>query len=653
MMRRLAAGLIVGTFGLILIGPEAHAHASVRSSDPADGSRLETSPEAVTITFTEQPEPSLTTVKVLDQTGDAWQKGAPEVLEADPFTVRVAVGELAEGAYTVTWRTVSRADGHTTAGAFAFGVGVDPSAATIPTEARAREVRSPPPSVLEMGGRWSLLLGLLALLGASTVGAMVLRDPPRAVGMLAIGAWIGAAAGLAMFAEAQRRAAGTSVEGFLETRAGSAIIWRAGFIVVAGVALAAARPSRPHRIPLLVAAAAAAAALLAHVDAGHASADPSWTWAQVGAQWVHVVAAGIWLGGLAALLLGVRTMQGTTRGLAVRRFSTVAGVMLGLVIVAGVLRAVDEVETWSDLFSSGYGRLILAKIGLIAVLAGLGAINRYRNVPKSEARVSGLQRVSRFELGFAAAALLAAAALASVSPPQETPAAASEPEILAVSGSDFATSVRVRLQIAPGYAGSNEFTVRVHDYDTEEPVAADRVSLRFTFSDDPSVAPSELELKPADPGTYRREGANLSLDGYWETAVVVERGAESVEVPLEFATRCPSQELSEPGRTTVYLVELPHGLSARGYADPGTAGHNNVHLTFLEHGDSTEAHITGKPIVRAARRGDEPRELELRRLSHGHFVATSHLEAGIWRFDFEAAVGDHALKGCFEQPIRE
>ena len=55
--------------------------------------------------------------------------------------------------------------------------------------------------------------------------------------------------------------------------------------------------------------------------------------ATIGAQWAHFAAVGIWLGGLAALLLAVRGAPSATKAAAVRRFSSIAGVGL-LVVVA-------------------------------------------------------------------------------------------------------------------------------------------------------------------------------------------------------------------------------------------------------------------------------------------------------------------------------
>src|SRR5207253_2625466 len=68
---------------------------------------------------------------------------------------------------------------------------------------------------------------------------------------------------------------------------------------------------------------------------------------------------------------------------AVKRFSSVAGVALGVVIATGAARAIDQVGSWTLLVSTAFGRLVLVKSAFLLALAGLGAVNRYRHVPRA------------------------------------------------------------------------------------------------------------------------------------------------------------------------------------------------------------------------------------------------------------------------------
>jgi copper transport protein len=655
-VRRLSVCLLLAALGLILIGPRADAHAQYKQSNPANGERLDAAPDAVTITWTEPPEPSFTKVSVLDSSGQAFEAGPVEVLSDDRFTARVAVDDMPDGAYTVTWRTVSAADGHSSAGAFSFGVGVEPE--TITAASGVREtIATPSASALEIIGRWGLLLGLIAVVGAGAVGGLVNPSSAAVARMALAGVGVAAAGGL-VFAEAQRRAAETGFLDLLETDIGRSLLYRAVFISISFAVIAGAyRAAGRVRAWLLWAAAGAAgAAMLVHVEAGHASAITSWTWAAVGAQWIHFMAAGIWIGGLGALLLGIRGLEGDVRARGVKRFSAMAGIMLAAVFVTGVVRSITEIKTWSELFSSGYGRAVLIKVLLLSGLAGLGAINRYRNVPQSSTNVLGLRRISRIEVGVASVVIAVAAVLASISPPAEDAGdgGAPAPEPVVATGSDFGTSFRVRVEVAPGVPGTNDFTVRVTDYDSGEPIDATRVMLRFAFLDDPGVGQSELELETDETGVYKGEGPNISLAGNWRVTTLVQRGADSVEVPVELATRCRSQRLEEPGLAPIEVVDLGGGNTAQGYADPGHAGPNDLHLTFLDD-SGNEMHVPNKPAITVTHAGDEDgasashsQDVDLRRFGPGHFLGERDLDEGQYRIGFQADAHGQQLSGCFE-----
>lgn len=649
-VQRLLISFALGAVLLLLTAPVVGAHALVRSSDPADGAQLDHAPDAVTITFTEPPEVSLSSVDVLDATGETWHEDAAFGVEGDPLKLSVGLRQLPVGVYTVTWRTVSKADGHATAGAFTFGVGTNPAAAPPPP---VELPSNPPTSPLEVTGRFGLIAGLVFVLGSAWIAALMFADWPRAVRWLTYGALAVAAVGLVVLGVAQLQAADSGVRLFFSTRVGGALQWRAGALLTAALALLAAqRGRREARVVFLwVVAAAAAAGMLAHVAAGHAAAGESWRWAMVGFQWAHFAGVGVWIGGLAALLLGTRGAPRPDKGRAVRRFSTVAGVMLAVVVGTGVVRAVNEIDGWGNLVTTGYGRVVLIKAGLLLGLAGLGAVNRYRNVPAASTNLSGLRKASRVELGFAGVALLTAGLLASLSPPTPDAADVGSPVALVVSGADFATSVRVLLEATPGFAGSNSFSVSVEDFDTGEPIQAQRVSLRFAFLDRAGIGESTLRLEPRGEGGYQATGSNLSLDGHWRVTTVIERGIESVEVPLEVATRCRSQEVTQPGRVAIHEMELSDGATVQSYLDPAEPGRNDIHLTFLA-ADGSEMHIEEHPTVRVIPEDGKAVDVDVQRFSHGHFVASGDLPQGPNRIEVEASDTERGmLEGCFEEQI--
>ncbi len=647
-MRRAATILLAAVASVIALAPGADAHALISSSDPAAGAQLESAPAAVTIVFTETPEPSLSSIRVLDASGTSFERGRAVRVPGDQKALRIALKPLERGVYTVSWRALSRVDGHFTAGAFAFGVGVpvDPNATPPPGVTVTPD--SPSPSAIEVAGRWLFFVGLLGLIGGTWVSASTFTPGVRLVPRPAAWGWFLGIAGLVLIAEAQRRAADTGIGDLLATSLGRALIGRAIGLVAAGAALiGAARAAAPttRKLLLWAAAVAGASAAYAHVSAGHAAAS-SPEWAEVLAQWVHVVAVSVWIGGLAALLGRLRGTPDDTTAAAVRRFSSVAAFALAVVLGTGVVRAFAELTRWSALWESGYGVVVLVKVGLILTLAALGAVNRYRNVPRAHITVDELQRVSRTEVGIGAGALVAAALLASLAPPPE-PARAAEPAGIVASAADFATTVRVRLSAAPGTAGSNRFVVRVTDYDTGEPIRASRISLRFRYVDDTSVGESTLELR-RDGDAYTATGLPLSIAGRYRVTVLIQRGGDSQEIALEIATRCVTTAV--PGPPTIYTVDLGAGATVQGYVRPGDAGPNEVHVTFFAASGNEQPVDRGLTLRGSS--GSRTLDLTSRKLSAGHFVADGDLEEGLWRFDFSATVSGASLRGCFTETIR-
>lgn len=651
-MRRFVTAVLLALTGVLSVGIVADAHALVSSSTPAEGATLEHAPTQVSITFTEWPDPRLSAIHVLDVGGRRLESSGVRAVAGDRSTLTVTLPALPNGVYTVTWSTVSAVDGHRAGGFFAFGIGASPTGAGPPGGTAAPS--TPPPSPLGVAGRWVYYVGLALLLGGTWISLFAFRAPSRRLLAMA-GVGVGAAViGLLVAAEAEREAAAVTWGDFVSTSLGGNLLEQVVPILLAGAALAVAWRWRPptNRVALGAAGALALVAIFTHVLTTHASASHV-AWLMFPAQWAHLAAFCVWIGGLSALLLGVRGLPRDVGARAVRRFSFVAGFALVAVGVTGALRAIDEVGALSRLWSTVFGGLVLVKVALFLVLVGLGAINRFRNVPRAEWTLAGLFRVGRVEVAVAAVVIGVAAVLTALPPPSYTPAAASPPQVI-VDGQDPGTTVKVRLIATPGYPGSNRFTVSVHDYDSGRPVDATRVALRFAFPGRPNVGESTLELKSSGGGTYVATAPNLSLAGRWGVTVVVEHGIDSAEVPLMLTTGVPPQHIRSEviAGLTVYTVDLSKGRSVQLYVDPETAGNNAVHATFFQ--GSGELAMADTTVISATPETGPTLDLQASRFDPvGHFIGQGSFSAGRWRFDITATSADGGTyQASFEETIR-
>jgi copper transport protein len=551
MWRRAAAAAGLAGLWLVATGPAAGAHAMLRGSDPAGGASLDRAPQAVTLRFTEAPDPALSVVHVLDTAGHEVSAGSVAAVAGGQLDLRAPLPALGAGTYTVTWRAVSRVDGHVSQGAFAFGVGLPAMATPIPNAGAPTGDALQGPEPPAVAARWAFYWGFALLLGAAATGLLVFdrRLPPKA-GPLLGGALALAAGGLVAMSIATSASASAPLGRFLASGTGRWLEARGAALLLAAAAVGglllagpgraeAARPGPARATGWLVAlGAAASAGLLIHALAGHAAAPESLRLANLIAQWAHLLAVGIWIGGLAWLLAGVAGRPRAEVGRVVARFSLLATWSLAVVALSGLERAAQLLGGWGHLLGTSFGRTLDVKLGLFAVLVALGAVNRFLVVPALAAgngRLSWLRRTVRGELVAAGGVLLAAAVLSELPPGTDAggaPAPA-RPTAVQASGADYTTTVRVTLQVSPGSAGPNCFVARVADYDTGKPLTANHVGLSGSMPARPDVATARLDLTRAADGSWRGQGPILTIAGTWSISALVERPDGAVTVPIE------------------------------------------------------------------------------------------------------------------------
>lgn len=373
-------GALLGTV-LLLAGPfaaSAAAHAVLQGSDPAPDAVLAAAPARVTLTFDESVSLVPGSVRVYAPDGRRADDG--DVTHPGGHGERVSVGLQAgdtdRGTYLVSWRVVSD-DSHPVSGAFTFSVGRAGAAPGASPDAGSFTVRAGLAvarwlgyvgSALLVGGAlvlawcwpegWGrrpvrrLLLGGAALLAVGAVADLLLKGP------------YDAALGPRALTE------GTLLREVLGSTYGHATLARLVLVAITPVAVVALRarggvgpPSR-----LLVSLLAVAFGL-SFAYAGHAAAGNGRTLALVN-DTVHVLSASAWLGGLVLVLVAVESAA------VVRRFSRVAVVAVLVLIATGISQAARQVGSWAALWHTAYGRELLTKLAVLAVVLALAAVAR-------------------------------------------------------------------------------------------------------------------------------------------------------------------------------------------------------------------------------------------------------------------------------------
>jgi putative copper export protein len=168
---------------------------------------------------------------------------------------------------------------------------------------------------------------------------------------------------------------------------------------------------------------------------GHSAVDAGSSRFSELADWLHLTAATLWIGGLVQLAAVVWPTAPELRRSAFIRFSRLATVLVAILVVAGTYLSILRLPNVHDLWTANYGRVLLVKLGLVSVALAWGALHKLVALPAVE-RGDGwiLKRLPRSlaaESAVAMAVLLAAAVLVDSKPPPRpaSPASARPPAV--------------------------------------------------------------------------------------------------------------------------------------------------------------------------------------------------------------------------------
>jgi copper transport protein len=418
-VKRLALAAVV--VAALAVPAAASAHATLLRTTPGVGERLASSPHAVTLTFDQSVKTLPNGIRVYDAAGRLVSDAARGV-PGNPRAVEVALRQLPKGPYTVRWSAISN-DSHVGHGVFTFGVRVDAPALSEAYGASG-------PTTAEHVVRWLYFICLALLTGGLGFRLIVLRgvttaEAERRFYRLAGAGVVGALeVGIVAFLLRAQDALQLPFTSFLygdlspfahDTRFGEAFVaMELGFSFVAALLFLAWLTERRWLLwPAFLLSLGLGSGLSL---ASHQADDRGWL--PSFADWVHLSAATLWIGGLLSLGLVVWRDRGLRRK-AFWRFSEIAGPLVALVVAAGVYMTFERFPALHDLWTVGYGRLLLVKLGLVSLALAWGAFHHFVVRPRLD-RPAVAARVSRSLAGEAAVAisiLLLAAILVDSKPP--------------------------------------------------------------------------------------------------------------------------------------------------------------------------------------------------------------------------------------------
>jgi uncharacterized membrane protein len=251
----------------------------------------------------------------------------------------------------------------------------------------------------------------------------------------------------------------------------------------------------------------------------------------------HLLAAGVWVGGLVQLVIATRLTRTLTdearakhnRNL-VLNFSTMAAISVGILLVSGGYLAWQHIGSWAALFKTTHGLTLLVKLGLALPAFAIASLNLLVVKPRLDQAANNsapdptlLGRFNRLVLGEASLALAVVAAAGFLTDFQRGRDALPLVEQSRATVSQSADDLNVTLTIEPAlWAQASVFDVYLLDADRKPVSNAHEVLLRFTFVDR-SLGRNEVTAAPAGEGHYHTSGIYLSLSGAWEVEIAIRR----------------------------------------------------------------------------------------------------------------------------------
>lgn len=505
----------------------------------------------VSIEFSESVSPQAGGLKVLDASGSSVDGG--DVSQPTPSSMRVSLNAgLGDGTYVANYKVISP-DGHPISGAIVFTVGSG-AVADVSGLAEQNDVKL---EVLGGAARFLVFAGALLAAGMIFFVGYIHDWADDRAGLIriariaAVTALVATVVRLAVQAAlATGRGLAAAVDpSVLSTVLGGWVGASVGVLALGLVGVLGASYA-PNQEPVAYIGFYAGLVVVgSFVLWGHPTQAPN-PWIAMVAEGLHLGVAAVWFGGLVGLTIVLVARPGPVRIAGspeagdpgsftstvdvVSRFSTSAAWCAAGLIVGGGALAFNELGSFGAITSTSYGRALLVKVGVVAVILAVAGLNRFRLLPRllvnaapaggavdessspSGSHWRALARTVRLEV-LGIVVVVALSALLVNLTPGNAGTAPSGPFEQTV---DFRGGY-VSLEIIDNRPGTNSFHVTFLDSSrrSADPVLSAALELRLPSAD---LGPIKRDMVKAGAGHFILENvSDLSIAGDWTITLSV------------------------------------------------------------------------------------------------------------------------------------
>ncbi len=513
---------------------------------------------------------------------------------------------MESGQYTVTSKVLSKVDGHLVDDAFIFGVG----------DVIIEKEDSKPKSIYEIlffpeaGARFPGLVGQTMVLGAIIASMLIWGTQNKSLirkeiekveifhhgklmTLTGVGLMLVFASNIAMLAVQTLRLETSAFDAIQTTFGTSWLIRMILTIILLGIWFWMDRKkqiSQKHHIPML---ALSLALIGTSTMIGHGAA--SGEMAAVVLDYVHNLVAAIWIGGIIyfvfTLLPSLSKLDTITREkmslVMIPRFSIAFTIAIGIVIISGpTLMWLLESDV-GVITESLYGKLIIAKIAIAAIMIGLGGYFQYKVQGKAEKSIgtkslsvhNKLKRSLKVDAALGIILLGVVALLANGTlPAGEIQKVEAQEIVYGFKTLEFSESAKYDIEITPFSSGTNTIFVKISDFENNPLPDAEEVKVKIS-NPQKNISPIEVDMTKIEqaeglPAKFQGE-MTFGFSGQWQTEVEIQRqenANESVVMNLLVKPRLTDLQAEvieyELPESTKVLYPLFDGKNSIWLSDP-------------------------------------------------------------------------------------
>jgi copper transport protein len=598
--------LIISLIVLSISMPFAAAHPFTEETSPSSAINAPIGTTEITVIFSEPIELDFSSLKVFDSNGDQIDN-KDSTYHLGENSLIVTTPPLEGGVYTVTSKVLSKVDGHLVDNAFIFGVGdviID-----FPTDK--------PKSIYEIlffpeaAARFPGLVGQTVVLG-SVIASMLIwgtqnknlirKDIDKINSfhhgkfmiLTGVGLMVVFVSNIAILAVQTLRLETSAFDAIQTTFGTSWLIRMIITIILLGVWFWMDRKkhiSKKNQIPMLL---LSLALIGTTTMIGHGSA--SGEMAAVALDYVHNLVAAIWIGGIIYFVFTLLPTFSKLDNIArekmslvmIPRFSIAFIIAVGIVIITGptlmwILESDIEIISQSI-----YGKLIIAKIVIAAIMIGLGGFFQYKVQKSGEKAINSksisvhrkLKRSLKIDATLGIILLGVVALLTNGTLPageiQKIDAQEISYEFRTI---EFSESAKFDIEITPFSSGTNTILVKVSDFENNQLQDVNEVKVKIS-NPERNISPIEVIMKKTTqeenkPEKFQGE-LTFGFSGQWQTEVEIQRtqnANESVIMNLLVKPRLPDLQIEiieyDFPESTKPLYPLYDGENSIWISDPG------------------------------------------------------------------------------------